>query len=67
MPDIAVDLMQSATLERNKFSALHIRTDSAAPAIESNSDLRLKHGSIRLLDNSDIVVAIHSDEALVRT
>jgi hypothetical protein len=42
-----------------------IRTDSTGPAIASNSDWRIKHGAVRLLDNGDKLVIIHIDEALV--
>ena len=40
-------------------------TDSAGPAIASNSEWRIKHGSVRLLDDNNMPVVIHSDEALV--
>jgi hypothetical protein len=42
-----------------------IRTDSAGPAIASNSYWRIKHGTVRLLNNGDKLVIIHIDEALV--
>jgi hypothetical protein len=42
-----------------------IETDSAGPAIASNLDWRLKHGSVRMLYNGNMLVVIHIDEALV--
>ena len=42
-----------------------IRTDSVGPAIASNSDWRIKHGSVRLLDDNNMPVVIHYDKALV--
>jgi hypothetical protein len=42
---------------------LGIRTDWAGPAIASN--WRIKHGTVRLLDNGDELLLIHIDEALV--
>jgi len=47
------------------FGTLGIRTDWAGPAIESNSDWRIKHRTVRLLDNGNALVIIHFDEALV--
>jgi hypothetical protein len=39
--------------------------DWAGPAIASNSDWRIKHGTVRLLDNGNALVIIHIDELLV--
>jgi len=47
------------------FRTFGIRTDWAGPAIASNSDWRIKHGTVRLLDNGNALVIIHFDEALV--
>ena len=47
------------------FRTFGIRTDWAGPAIASNSDWRIKHGTVRLLDNGNALVIIHIDEALV--
>ena len=51
-----------ADLEVGTFS---ITTDSAGPAIASNLDWCIKHGSVRLLDNGDELVIIHIDGPLV--
>ncbi len=51
-----------AALEVGTFG---IRMDSAGPSIASNSDWRIKHGSVRLLDNGKKLEIIHIDEALV--
>ncbi len=42
-----------------------IRTGSAGPAIASNSDWRIKHGTVRLLDNGNELLFIHMDEVLI--
>jgi hypothetical protein len=47
------------------FRTLGIRTDWACPAIASNSDWRIKHGTVRLLDNGNALIIIHINEALV--
>jgi hypothetical protein len=39
--------------------------DSANPSIASNSDWRIKHESVRLLDHGDELLFIHIHEALV--
>jgi hypothetical protein len=44
------------------FRTLGIRTDWAGPAIASNSDWRIKHGTVRLLDNGNALVIIHIDD-----
>jgi hypothetical protein len=45
--------------------AFGIKTDSAGPAIASNSDWCIKHLPVRLLDYGDDLFFIHIDEALV--
>jgi hypothetical protein len=47
------------------FRTFCIRTDWAGPAIASNSDWRIKHGTVRLLDIGDELLLIHIDEALI--
>jgi hypothetical protein len=43
----------------------NLRTDWAGPAIASNWDWRIKHGTVRLLDNGNALLIIHIDKALV--
>jgi hypothetical protein len=50
---------------RCRLGTFSIRLDLACPSIASNSDWRIKHGSVRLLDNGDKLLMIHIDEALV--
>ncbi len=54
-----------AIRSRCGLGTLGIRMDWAGPAIASNSDWRIKHGTVRLLDNGDELLFIHIDEALV--
>ncbi len=55
----------STIRSRCGLGTFSIRMDSACPAIASNSDWRIKHRIVRLLNNCNKLVIIHIDEALV--